>query len=235
MRRLLAALAFSATLGLVLVSMPASAPAQRPPVVGSAVSIYNASVGSAWTQVARAALDDITIGPYSVGSTDVFSCVRVEMTHATQTLRVRFSHNVAAGATEGELVPAGIGGFRFWCLYGLNVSEISLYGSGAATTAGGAVAICGASAAVAIAAVVSEKRMRPQFLLFVVIGVTAMSTLASGKGRRSTSPTTKSHVTPAVLASARAMSIAVGAMSMPIPSAPARDASMTNSPPPHPR
>lgn len=54
--------------------------------------------------------------------------------------------------------------------FGLNRAEGAL--------AGGAVAICGASAAVAIAAVVSEKRMRPQFLLFVVIGVTAMSTFA---------------------------------------------------------
>lgn len=54
--------------------------------------------------------------------------------------------------------------------FGLNRAEGAL--------AGGAVANCGASAAVAIAAVVSEKRMRPQFLLFVVIGVTAMSTLA---------------------------------------------------------
>ena len=44
--------------------------------------------------------------------------------------------------------------------------------------AGGAVAICGASAAVALSAVLPERRMRSQFLLFVVIGVTAMSTLA---------------------------------------------------------
>jgi len=126
-----------AAMGLALCLAPSSAAAQaiRPPLAGGAVSIYNASIGAAWTQVARSTLDDVTIGPNSVGSTDVIACVRVEMTHATQTMRVRFSHNGAAGATEGDLVPAGVGGFRSWCLYGLGVSEISLYGSGAATTA----------------------------------------------------------------------------------------------------
>lgn len=47
-----------------------------------------------------------------------------------------------------------------------------------AALAGGAVAICGASAAIALAAVIPRKRLREQALLAVVVAVTALSTLA---------------------------------------------------------
>ncbi|MFM2447417.1 MAG: hypothetical protein RI936_1864 [Pseudomonadota bacterium] len=47
-----------------------------------------------------------------------------------------------------------------------------------AALAGGAVAICGASAAVALAAVLPRREVREQALLAVVVGVTALSTLA---------------------------------------------------------
>lgn len=47
-----------------------------------------------------------------------------------------------------------------------------------AALAGGAVAICGASAAVALASVLPRREVREQALLAVVVGVTALSTLA---------------------------------------------------------
>lgn len=116
---------------LLLLAAPAVAQ-NRPAVVGHTTSVYNASIGAAWTQVALATLDDVTIGPYAVASGDVISYLMVENTHATQTLRVRFAHDGAAAATAGVLVPAGA--MRSFSLYGQKVVEVSLYGSGAATT-----------------------------------------------------------------------------------------------------
>lgn len=104
----------------------------RPAVTGHTTSVYDISVGAAWSDVALATLDDITIGAYPVGSTDVIAYLSVENTHATQTLRVRWKAAGAAGANDGVLVPAL--SFRSFSLYGQNAVLLSFYGSGAATT-----------------------------------------------------------------------------------------------------
>ncbi len=134
MRRFLSALA----LGAVLACASGASAQNRPIVVGYTTTVYNASVGAAWTQVARATLDDVPIGPYgATASGDVISYLKVVNTHATQTLRVRFAHDAAAGASDGDLVRAGEA--ATYSLYGQRVVEVSLYGSGAATT--GVVAV----------------------------------------------------------------------------------------------
>ncbi len=70
----------------------------------------------------------------------------------------------------GMLVLTLIGGVIFARLVGRNTAFGLL--------TGGSVAICGASAAMAIAAVVPKKFLKEEDILLAVVGVTAMSTLA---------------------------------------------------------
>lgn len=90
-------------------------------------------------------------------------------------LRLTFGDVSQLGVTPiigvaGMLVVTLIGGVVFARLFGRN----SAFG----LLTGGSVAICGASAAMAIAAVVPGKYLRDEDVLLTVVGVTAMSTLA---------------------------------------------------------
>jgi uncharacterized integral membrane protein (TIGR00698 family) len=66
------------------------------------------------------------------------------------------------------------------CTLGVGVLAARLIGRPLAfgLLSGGAVAICGASAALAIAAVIPKKHLTEQDVLFTVVGVTALSTVA---------------------------------------------------------
>src|SRR6056297_3868725 len=63
-------------------------------------------------------------------------------------------------------------------LAGLGLARLTGRGSAFGTLAGGAVAICGASAALALAAVLPRARIGERDVLFVVAAVTALSTVA---------------------------------------------------------
>ena len=89
--------------------------------------------------------------------------------------RISFEQVLAFGTTPLLLVLLGIPAtllFGAWCarLLGLR-TQMGLL-------SGGAVAICGASAAVAIAAVLPIHERKDRELIFTVVGVTAFSTLA---------------------------------------------------------
>jgi uncharacterized integral membrane protein (TIGR00698 family) len=90
-------------------------------------------------------------------------------------LRLTFGDVAQLGVTPiigvmGMLVTTLIGGVVFARLFGRNTAFGLL--------SGGSVAICGASAAMAIAAILPKKYFKDEDLLLTVVGVTAMSTIA---------------------------------------------------------
>jgi uncharacterized integral membrane protein (TIGR00698 family) len=90
-------------------------------------------------------------------------------------LRLTFADVSQLGLTPivgvvGMLVLTLIGGVVFASLFGRTTAFGLL--------TGGAVAICGASAAMAIAAVLPKKYLKEEDVLLTVVGVTAMSTIA---------------------------------------------------------
>ncbi|HEX6929188.1 MAG TPA: putative sulfate exporter family transporter, partial [Gammaproteobacteria bacterium] len=90
-------------------------------------------------------------------------------------LRISFTQILALGVTPVMIalvaVPATI-------LFGLLLARRLGMTKSQGVLTGGAVAICGASAAMAIAAVLPERRESEQQLIFTVVGVTALSTIA---------------------------------------------------------
>lgn len=90
-------------------------------------------------------------------------------------LRISANEILALGMTPLVIalvsIPATI-------LFGLLVSRTLGMTKSEGVLTGGAVAICGASAAMAIAAVLPQRKESEQHLIFTIVGVTALSTLA---------------------------------------------------------
>lgn len=89
--------------------------------------------------------------------------------------RITLEQVMALGALPALLVIAGVvGTILFGALLGRLLKRPMIEG----LLTGGAVAICGASAALAIAAVLPKNEENQRFTLFTVVGVTSLSTLA---------------------------------------------------------
>lgn len=71
-----------------------------------------------------------------------------------------------------------VGGVFATVLFGSIITRFSKWPLTEGTLAGAATAICGASAAIALAATFNKKQLREQALLAIVVTVTALSTLA---------------------------------------------------------
>ena len=90
-------------------------------------------------------------------------------------LRITLSQVQALGWSTIALVIATV---ALTILAGVMIARALKLGSAFGTLTGGAVAICGASAALAIASILPKHRHAERDASFTVIGVTAMSTLA---------------------------------------------------------
>ncbi len=90
-------------------------------------------------------------------------------------LRITFAQVAALG---WETVVLVIGTVAITILAGVAIARALRLGSAFGTLTGGAVAICGASAALAIASILPQHRHAERDASFTVIGVTALSTLA---------------------------------------------------------
>ena len=90
-------------------------------------------------------------------------------------LRVALSDVVAVGLETLALMAVGIGSTIF---FGVAVARIMGLKSRFGALTGGAVAICGASAAMALSAVLPDGKNKEQNTIFAVIGVTSLSTIA---------------------------------------------------------
>jgi uncharacterized integral membrane protein (TIGR00698 family) len=89
--------------------------------------------------------------------------------------RITFEQITAIG-TESILLVAG--GLVFTILFGFLLSRLLGRPAVEGVLTGGAVAICGASAALAISAVLPRNEENQRFTLFTVVGVTTLSTIA---------------------------------------------------------
>jgi len=90
-------------------------------------------------------------------------------------VRITVEQVAALGWSTIALVVAGVAGT---ILLGVGLARALNLGSRFGTLTGGAVAICGASAALAIASILPKHEHAERDASFTVIGVTAMSTLA---------------------------------------------------------
>ena len=90
-------------------------------------------------------------------------------------LRITFSQVEALGWTTIVLVVASV---ALTIGVGIVIARAMKLGSAFGTLTGGAVAICGASAALAIASILPKHRHAERDASFTVIGVTALSTVA---------------------------------------------------------
>ena len=90
-------------------------------------------------------------------------------------LRITISQVEALGLTTVALVVAGV---ALTIVVGIVASRSMKLGAAMGTLTGGAVAICGASAALAIASILPRHENSERDASFTVIGVTALSTLA---------------------------------------------------------
>ena len=89
--------------------------------------------------------------------------------------RITLEHIVALGVAPVLLV---MGAVLATILFGAGVARFMKLPPAEGVLTGGAVAICGASAALAISAVLPKSERSSQFTLLTVVGVTALSTLA---------------------------------------------------------
>jgi uncharacterized integral membrane protein (TIGR00698 family) len=89
--------------------------------------------------------------------------------------RIAFSDVLGLGWQTFALVVGGVG---LTILFGLVAARSARLNTRIGVLTGGAVAICGASAAMAIAAALPQSSNKERDTAFVVVGVTAMSTLA---------------------------------------------------------
>ncbi|SDD64830.1 YeiH family protein [Kordiimonas lacus] len=89
--------------------------------------------------------------------------------------RIAFSDVVALGWPTVTMVALGVGST---ILFGVLVARLLGMSSRFGGLTGGAVAICGASAALAISAVLPKGKNLEQDTIFTVVGVTTLSTLA---------------------------------------------------------
>lgn len=90
-------------------------------------------------------------------------------------LRISLDQVMALGATPLVLVLASI---PATLLFGMTAARLLGMSRSFGTLSGGAVAICGASAALAIAAVLPNRSELERQLIFTIVAVTALSTLA---------------------------------------------------------
>ena len=90
-------------------------------------------------------------------------------------LRITISQVEALGFTTVAIVVAGV---ALTVIAGIVAARALALGSAMGTLTGGAVAICGASAALAIASILPRHENAERDASFTVIGVTALSTLA---------------------------------------------------------
>lgn len=123
-RRILGALALAVCL------IPGPAPGQSRPIVESAMSVHNVTLGAGWNQITRATLDDVPISPFPVGPGDVVVHLKVCNTSSSIEVRARLSHSAGAGATAGDLVRKG--DCNTYSVAPMRVVELSLRGDGAA-------------------------------------------------------------------------------------------------------
>src|SRR5205085_6129218 len=89
--------------------------------------------------------------------------------------RITIAEVAALGWTTVALVIVSV---SLTILAGILLARAMKLGSAFGTLTGGAVAICGASAALAIASILPKHRNAERDASFTVIGVTALSTLA---------------------------------------------------------
>ncbi len=92
-------------------------------------------------------------------------------------LGIRISFDLLVGLGP-ELIALVVGGVVATILFGLVGARLLGRGWRIALVSGGAVAICGASAAMAIAAILPRNQHSERTLLFTVLSVTVLSTLA---------------------------------------------------------
>ncbi len=90
-------------------------------------------------------------------------------------LRVAIGDVVAVGLETLCLMAIGIGSTIF---FGIGMARVMGLKSRFGALTGGAVAICGASAAMALSAVLPDDKNKEQNTIFAVVGVTSLSTLA---------------------------------------------------------
>jgi uncharacterized integral membrane protein (TIGR00698 family) len=90
-------------------------------------------------------------------------------------LRITISQVTALGWGTVAMVVASV---ALTILVGIAIARFMKLGSAFGTLTGGAVAICGASAALAIASILPKHRYAERDASFTVIGVTALSTIA---------------------------------------------------------
>lgn len=92
-------------------------------------------------------------------------------------LGARISAELVAGV-GAELIALVVAGVIFTILFGLLAAKLLGRGWRMALLTGGSVAICGASAAMAIASVLPKNEFSERNLIFTVLGVTILSTVA---------------------------------------------------------
>ena len=90
-------------------------------------------------------------------------------------LRITIAQVAALGWSTVAMVVASV---ALTILVGIAIARFMKLGSAFGTLTGGAVAICGASAALAIASILPKHRNAERDASFTVIGVTALSTVA---------------------------------------------------------
>ena len=93
-------------------------------------------------------------------------------------LRITVEQVLGLGADTVALLAGGGGGVVLTILFGIGASKIFGRHVRFGTLTGGAVAICGASAALAIAAILPKSELGERDTIFTVIAVTTFSTAA---------------------------------------------------------
>ncbi|MGR3504001.1 YeiH family protein [Pseudaestuariivita sp.] len=121
------------------------------------------------------AFHHLSAEPRSAPGLDVASKFLLRLGVALLGLRLSFDDIASLGWAP---VLAVVGLVAGTMAAGLVLARVTGRASAFGTLAGGAVAICGASAAMALAAVLPRQRVSERDVLFVVAAVTALSTLA---------------------------------------------------------
>lgn len=123
-----------ALLALLLALLPASASAQiyRPIVAGTRHGCADVSVGAAWSASSSVSTED-SAGSAALASGLTAAFIFVRNTHATQTLYVCLAGSGCGADTANKLAVAADATLTL-DVYGMNVTSVSLQGSGAATT-----------------------------------------------------------------------------------------------------
>lgn len=121
------------------------------------------------------AFHHLSAEPRSAPGLDLSSKFLLRLGVALLGLRLSFEDIATLGWAP---VLAVIGLVAGTIVAGLGLARLTGRGSAFGTLAGGAVAICGASAALALAAVLPRNRIGERDVLFVVAAVTALSTIA---------------------------------------------------------